>query len=83
MTTLTQAQFQRIGNTIRSVVSAESDRYFKSEVNTEQRSKYVARQIYAAVRLALLDANVPMDTIDPTEIIRERMVEDGYIVSDA
>jgi hypothetical protein len=83
MTTLTQKQFQRIGTTIRNVISAESDRYFKSEVNTKQRSRYVARQIDAAVRLALLDAGVPPDTIDPTGIIRQQMVEDGYIVSDA
>jgi hypothetical protein len=81
---LSQERLNSIGDTIRAVAAAESGRYFKTENNTYERSKFVYHRIKSAINLALLDLGTTQHMvyleIDTTDAVLAQMVKDGYVI---
>lgn len=76
---------EEIEQAIRAVAAAESQRYFKSEVNTPGRSSYVVMVILSEIALALFDLGLDFEQVqdeaDPTGTVLAQMMQDGYKLS--
>ena len=77
--------FKKIGPTIRAVATAQAERLFKSEKNTEERAALVFAAIGTQVGLALYDLGLSIEQltdIEPAEDIVAAMVKQGYLIDD-
>lgn len=81
---LTDQEITVIDSTIKSVATAQADRFYKTDRNTPERSAIVAVAIVAQIKVALVDAGIDFNKvlfdIDPTDIILATLVEHGYQV---
>jgi hypothetical protein len=82
MTNTKKIDLNQIGQTIQAVIALHSIRLFKSDLNTPARSAITFITIRALVNQALADSDLPIDFIlvdvDPSDLIKEQMVKDGY-----
>ncbi len=79
---LTETEFRIIGPIIHSVTKAFSERYFKTDANTPERSEAILKAIDARVALALMDAGFSVHKvtkeINAHPVIKAQMLLDGY-----
>jgi hypothetical protein len=87
MSKLTPQELRQVDATIKAVAQAQSSRFFKADHNTTARSDFVFLAIGAEVAVALHDAGHSMrrifGEIDPTSLILEQMLADGYIIGES
>lgn len=77
-------QVQHIGQIIRSVAKAQSERFFKSDRNSAERATLVFDLIENETNLTLYDAGFDAEfilDIDASELVLEQMEHDGYDVA--
>lgn len=84
---LTSEQLRQIDEIIRAVAEAQSQRFFKADHNTVERSDIVFLAIGAEIAVALHDAGYSQaqifNEVDPTNQILEQMLKDGYILGES